>query len=295
MNEMSLESIFAAVRYVGTPIALVAFLIAVIAYTYRTRLLERRRLIDTAPGEERAALIDLEIGGVGHFDSKGLTREQRFELASTILRVRGERLRVLAITSVALALILSLLVAWSTRRTPAGVFGLTVDLRSDAGDPITNGEVRLFDGIEERTANVNRQSGCATFASLRTPAEKDSLVLTARAAGFAQSAPLTLHDVPRDVVHLTLRRQDLVVRGSVFDLVKRRVPHAKLDFLIPNGKAITCTADNTGDFDVVLPLPPGTKIEVRRSVGNRIGKSGDVTLPSEGRLEVLFDDSGDVK
>lgn len=47
-----------AIKYVGSAVTLVAFVAAVAAWLYRSRLLEKERLLRTVPEQERAALVE---------------------------------------------------------------------------------------------------------------------------------------------------------------------------------------------------------------------------------------------
>ena len=68
---------FEAIQYVGTPIALVAFIVAAAAYVYRGRLEERRKLIESAPEQERARVMESTLRDFSTVPTDTLTKEQR--------------------------------------------------------------------------------------------------------------------------------------------------------------------------------------------------------------------------
>jgi len=79
-----------AINYVTSGLALVAFLAAVTAWTYRSKTAERERLIRSATESDRGELVRnaLEFFNI---DTYGLTKEQQFKLALEQIHARGHR------------------------------------------------------------------------------------------------------------------------------------------------------------------------------------------------------------
>jgi hypothetical protein len=95
-----------AVGLVTTGFTLVAFLAAVAAWVIRQKILEKERLLRTAPEEKRAELVAaaLEFFNV---DTRRLTKQQQFELALQQIRARGQRFLLTTILIALVALILA--------------------------------------------------------------------------------------------------------------------------------------------------------------------------------------------
>jgi hypothetical protein len=95
-----------AVGLVTTGFTLVAFLAAVAAWVIRQKILEKERLLRTAPEEKRAELVAaaLEFFNV---DTRRLTKQQQFELALQQIQARGQRFLLTTILIALVALILA--------------------------------------------------------------------------------------------------------------------------------------------------------------------------------------------
>jgi hypothetical protein len=79
-----------AIQYVSSILTLVAFAIAAVLWGYILKIREQRRRIETAPEEDRAALVSktLEFFDV---DTAKLTKEQRYNVAILQIKARGDR------------------------------------------------------------------------------------------------------------------------------------------------------------------------------------------------------------
>lgn len=106
-----------AIQYVTTGLTLVAFLVTVVAWAYKSKSEERERLIKTASEDKRADLVRsaLEFFDV---DTTGLTKEQKYELALAQIHARAQRFRTTAITVCVLAVILAVISAYAISQTP---------------------------------------------------------------------------------------------------------------------------------------------------------------------------------
>ena len=98
---------FEAIRFVGTPIALIAFIVAVGAYVYRSSLLSRRKLLEAAPPDDRARLLEATIRDFSQIQTENLTRDQRYQLALRLIEERAARFRTMALVGVVLSAFLA--------------------------------------------------------------------------------------------------------------------------------------------------------------------------------------------
>lgn len=105
-----------AIQYVTTGLTLIAFLVSVIAWTYKSKSEERERLIKTASEDKRADLVRsaLEFFDV---DTVGLTKEQKYELALAQIHARAQRFRTTAVVVCVLAIVLAAVSAYAISRT----------------------------------------------------------------------------------------------------------------------------------------------------------------------------------
>ncbi len=99
-------SMFEAIKYVGSPIALLAFVTAVMAVIYRERLKQRIAMIKATEETQRGDLIK-ELEDVFHIEVGDLTKQQRFDLAVKRLDQRAARYLIGSIVAILLALILA--------------------------------------------------------------------------------------------------------------------------------------------------------------------------------------------
>jgi hypothetical protein len=106
-----------AITYVSSGITLIAFICAVAAWIYRTKILERERTIRLAPENARSALVErtLEFFSV---DTVGLTRQQKYDLALHQIHARAARFRTTAIVIVIIAFLASGVGAFAILREP---------------------------------------------------------------------------------------------------------------------------------------------------------------------------------
>lgn len=101
-----------AIQYVTTSLTLVAFLVTVIAWAYKSKSEERERLIKTAAEDKRSDLVRsaLEFFDV---DTTGLTKQQKYELALAQIHARARRFRITAMVVCVLAVILAAVSAYA--------------------------------------------------------------------------------------------------------------------------------------------------------------------------------------
>lgn len=101
-----------AIQYVGSPLALAAYVAAVIATVLRARIRQRVQLLQTLPEKERADYLtqSLETYRIQH---DNLTRQQKHELMLEVLRQRAVRLKIISLTAIAITAILAAAVVTS--------------------------------------------------------------------------------------------------------------------------------------------------------------------------------------
>jgi hypothetical protein len=100
------------IPYIATPTALIAFIIAVLANTYRARTRQDLDLVKSAPEDQRAKIITTywEREGLDRFNPGNLSREQRYDLLNRTLQQRDTRLLTIAIVAIVITLILAVLI-----------------------------------------------------------------------------------------------------------------------------------------------------------------------------------------
>ena len=93
-----------AIPYVTSGITLIAFIAAIVAWMYKSKLDERERLIRTAPEGDRGPLVRnaLEFLNV---ETAGLGKEQQYKIALEQIQARGQRFKISAAVICFLAII----------------------------------------------------------------------------------------------------------------------------------------------------------------------------------------------
>jgi hypothetical protein len=103
-----------AIQYVGSGLTLVAFLVAVAAWLYKSylNLLKKEDLIKSVPEDQRAELVERTLV-LFKIDTHKLTREQQYNLALEQIRERARRFLVTAVVIVVIALIAAVLTVFA--------------------------------------------------------------------------------------------------------------------------------------------------------------------------------------
>lgn len=109
---MGILDMWNAISYVTSGLALVAFLAAVTAWSYRSKTQERERLIRSAKESDRGELVRnaLEFFNI---DAAGLTKEQQFKLALEQIQARGRRFMISATVVCFLAVVAVVIAAYA--------------------------------------------------------------------------------------------------------------------------------------------------------------------------------------
>ena len=89
-----MEAIFEAIKHVETPLALVAFIVAVAAYVYRRVLIGQRKRIEAAPEAERGVLIEDAARGFKSVDTDSLSGPKKYDIVIRLIDKKAARFRI---------------------------------------------------------------------------------------------------------------------------------------------------------------------------------------------------------
>ena len=278
---------FEAIQYVGTPLTLLAFVVAVAAWVYRSRLAERRKLIETAPSEERGKLMIAAIRDFSTVPLENLTREQRFQLALKLIDERQARFRVTAVVALVVAVafaVVILVVDDSPART-----GLVVRLHGPGGpgDVIRRGSVILDAGDLRLTAEIG-PDGQARFENIDETAFSHGVTIVTRVPGLEPVAATTLDaPPPGGAVYIAMQPGATEVRGTVLADTADRRPLAGVVVNFDSGAAVD-TTDTLGNFHLVVARPPGSRVPVLLVRDGQVGLDDAVTVARDHPLVLHF-------
>ena len=277
---------FEAIQYVGTPIALVAFIVAVGAYVYRSRLVERRKLIETAAEADRGRLLDRTIQDLGPVEPGTLTREQRYQLALRLLEDRAKRFRTMALLGAGTAVLLAGVVLALPDDSAGSALGLVVRVDDVAAATfVRTGRITLDAGAGRDTRTIG-EDGQVHFENVPREAFEHGVSLIPDVPGYARTVT-TLHEPPGNGVHyLRLERTGSELYGTV--ITPDRVPLAGVVLTFGDGVA-SDTTDASGTFRVAVPHAPGERIPVRAVRDGTVGLSDMVTVPEGAGLTLFFE------
>ncbi len=277
---------FEAIQYVGTPIALVAFIVAVVAYAYRGRLEERRKLIESAPEQERARVLEATLRDFTTVPTDTLTREQRYQLALELIEERRAKFRSMTLVSVIVAMLLAaVVVVFTLVPNDDGVGPLTIRVLDANQQSVAAGSVTVDAGEATETRALDSQ-GQARFENIPDAAFETGIRVAARIPGYQPAAETTLLTIPRGrVFDVHVERAPTRVFGTVID--DRQQPLAGIVLNFQGGTAID-TTDAQGNFSVSLPYPPGAQVPVRATRSGITGLHDQITIPDGAPLTLFF-------
>lgn len=281
--------IFEVAQQVAEPLALVAFVCALAAYAYRYWLVERRKLIESAPEKERARVLEHTIRGFSTVPLDNLTRQQRVDLATKLIEERKFRVQLLSGSALAFALVLTALV-WLVGGSAPEAAHLTVRVHGPGGhgDIITMGRVLLDVGAERKVQDLNG-NGQVTFHNIPIAAVREhGITLVPQVAGFSPHADTHLSDVPPGgVYYLEMQRDSTRVIGTVLTGSEARRPLADVVLDFGGGLGVD-TTDRDGHYEVTIPRPPGSRITLRAFKDGMMGFNDYVVLPTANPLDITF-------
>jgi len=265
-----------AIREIGSWAAAVAFVAAVGARYLRSRLSERRRMIEAAPLNQRSELVESVLRDFRVIESDGLTRDQRFELIARLIDQRLAMLRTAAVTLAGLSGIgATAVVASHYVGVPAE---LVVRLAAPVGDAAARsrleGRVQIAAGTFSAEAVVS--GGEARFRDVPLRIVGESASFEAEVPGFGVTR---WDDVP-------------IPENRVVDL-RLAPPATKLCGVVERGEgaeSLTGVAievlgrravpDDSGRFCMTVPGAEGTVADVLVFVGTRIVQRTRETISS---------------
>lgn len=281
--------LFDAIQYIGTPIALVAFIIAVVAYAYRGRLEERRKLIEVAPEQERGRLLEAALRDFTTVPTDTLTREQRYSLATQLIDERAAKFRLMMVLSVIVSVLLAgVVLAFTLVPVDANAGSLTIRVHGPggAGDFVTNGVVTLDAGSSRSTRPIG-PDGQTRFDNIPNSAFENGVRVIPQVEGFHAVGETALKAVPSGRVYdIALAPNPTRVFGTVVDVNRQPLRDVVINF--EAGVAVD-TTDAQGNFSVVLPYPPGARVPVRAMRNGVAGLNDKITIPDDAALTLFFE------
>jgi hypothetical protein len=281
--------LFDAIQYVGTPIALVAFIVAVAAYVYRGRLEARRKLIEAAPEQDRGRLLEATLRDFTTVPTDNLSREQRHDLAVRLIDERSAKFKMMMTVAVIIAVLLTAVVVIFTvvpGEADAGSLTVRVHGPGGSGDFITNGQVTLDAGTARITRAIG-PDGQVRFENVPDRSFANGVTVIPHVTGYHAVTDTVFDAVPTGrVVQLGLAPTPTRVYGTVVDPQRTPVGGVVLNFQA--GIAID-TTDAQGNFSVMLPFPPGAQIPVRAIRNGIMGLNDRITIPDAAALTLFFD------
>jgi hypothetical protein len=112
------STIWSVIPKITSGVALLAFVVAIAAWMYRTRLVQRGSLIRSATETDRARLVESALEFF-HINTEGLSRDQKYQLALQQIRARERRFFVAAAMISLAGILLAIDAAYAIARTTA--------------------------------------------------------------------------------------------------------------------------------------------------------------------------------
>jgi hypothetical protein len=265
-----------AIREIGSWSAAVAFVAAVGARYLRSRLSERRKMIESAPLDQRSKLVESVLRDFRVIESGGLTRDQRFELIARLIDQRLALLRTAAVTLAGLSgIAATAVVASHYVRGPAE---LVVRLAAPVGDATTvsrlAGRLRIAAGSYSSDAVVSH--GEARFRDVPLRIVGEAASLEAEVSGFGVTR---WSDVPipkSRVLELQLAPPATKLCGVV-EPQEGAEPLADVAIEVLGQRAVP---DESGRFCMTVPGAEGTVADVLVFTGTRLVQRTRETISS---------------
>jgi hypothetical protein len=176
--------ILGAIKYVGTGLSLVAFVVAAILFAYRARLKHRAEIIKSASGKERLEAI-ATTAEFFRVDVSGLSRAQQQDIVLTQINSRARRDLLLAVVTLIVAALLAIVatvaiksdgrLACATRPGyPLGHWGVS----TQNAVPASYSTFVSFNGPTSGTWIPSPGNGKGSFVTSVTPAPGKEIDLT---------------------------------------------------------------------------------------------------------------------
>ena len=156
-----------AIKFVTSGLTLVAFLAAVASLVYRRYLLHQESIVKSAPDDERANIILAKYSGIT-VDVSKLTRDQKFQIATTQIGNKANQFKIGAMLVGFLAVLMAILAAIAiiqTRNENTGKLEgenkqakTTIEVQKDQIGDLEQTKADLTQMIKERLAKVDETS-----------------------------------------------------------------------------------------------------------------------------------------
>jgi hypothetical protein len=279
-------NLFEAAKNIGTGLGLVAFIVATVAYVYRSRLAQRKALIESAPAEERSRLLEVVLRDFSVVPVESLSKEQRYQLVIKLIDERRERFHIAALVAVGLAVLLTI-VAFipGERGNPTRQLGVRLHDSANGGAVIRRGIVTLEGGGAVMTKPIEAD-GQVQF-SIPAGLLRNGVTVHPRVTGYRLVDPVSLTSLPAGgMLEVQLVPDSSHVEGVVLDdpVSRQGLAGATLEF--DSGLAMV-TTDERGHFSVDLPRPLGARVPLRLTHRGRVGFDDAVTIGDQ-PLTVYF-------
>jgi hypothetical protein len=156
-----------AIKYVTSGITLAAFVVAVAAWLYRSKILEREKLIRSASEEERPQLVERTLE-IWHVETSGLTREQKYNLVLEQIRRKAERFKTIARVIFGIAALIAVVVVLAILLVPTPPRNVNIDgnvntNRRPSPSPTNSPEVIITTPRPNDALVVETDNGAATI------------------------------------------------------------------------------------------------------------------------------------
>ena len=277
---------------VGTPIALVAFVIGVAAYAYRLQLDHRRGLVESASDKERGELVRSLLEGFPHIATEDLSEPTRRALVERIIRERAAKFRLIANVSVIFAVILALVIIVVTLvfdPEPTELARLVVRVDGPESEIVSDGSVTLTVGQRRNTDALNARGEVAfEDVSMRLP--ERGMTIRAEADGF-RAQEQGVHEFPADGI-INLRLEPEVYRTQIYGLVFSsitRQPLAQVELFLDDARVAVVSSED-GSFRTTIGKRAGATVVVRAVRDGHVGYNGRQTVQQDGPWSIFFDD-----
>jgi len=225
-----MSTVWSVVPQITSGIALLAFGLAIAAWVYRTRLIQRERIIRSAAETDRGRLVESALEFF-HVSTEGLTREQKYHLALEQVHARERRfLGVASLISLAAILL-------------AAVSGFAISHSSEApkSTAITSDEARkrieaeiryriepvrnLFDAD---SINPLVQANLSFVVFTSTPPSQHNFMISQRRNVYAEFLDTNLES-------LFLQLSDIARSSERAEIANARYAARRFDALLHNG------------------------------------------------------------
>lgn len=101
------------IQYISTPLALIAFCVAIGAKVFQSKLAEKQKLIREAFEKDRGKLIEQLIRDFTIIETNGLTNKQKYDIIMKTIYLKEKKIKMTAIISIVLTFILAFVIIYT--------------------------------------------------------------------------------------------------------------------------------------------------------------------------------------